>query len=175
MNLTSAFKTLAVALLTGLVASTALAQWQWVDADGKKVFSDLAPPAGTPDKNILKRPNMAQALPAAAAADGSATLPSQAPVAEAAAALKVGGKDPQLEARKKQADDEAAAKKKIGEEKVAKAKAENCDAAKRNLRTLDSGVRIASTNAKGEREMMDDSQLAEAKKRTQGIAQSNCQ
>ena len=38
------------------------AQWQWIDKDNKKVFSDQAPPSEIPDKNILRRPG---ATPAA--------------------------------------------------------------------------------------------------------------
>jgi hypothetical protein len=57
---------------------------------------------------------------------------------------------------------------------VAAAKADNCSQAKRYLTTLDSGVRIANTNAKGEREVMDDSKRAEEKKRAQGVAETSC-
>ena len=175
MKIPSALKPLTLALMLSLLAFNALAEWQWIDSEGRKVFSDRSPPPGTPDKNIIKWPVPALALsrePAAPAADSGAA-PSP-PVAVPAAVSKVSGKDPQLEARKKQAEDEADGKKKADEEKAAKAKAENCDSAKRYLATLDSGMRIASTNAKGEREILDDSQRADAKKRTQGIAQSNC-
>jgi len=37
---------------------SATAQWQWLDKDGRKVFSDRPPPADVPDKNILAQPNM---------------------------------------------------------------------------------------------------------------------
>ena len=166
MNFKPALKTLAVASLSACFALPALAQWQWIDTDGKKVFSDRSPPPGTPDKNILKRPGTAPVLASPPAADAAAAAPVAAP--------KVSGKDALLEAKKKLADDEAAAKKKTEEEKVAKAKAENCESARRYVTTLDSGVRIATVNAKGEREIMEDAQRAEAKKRSQVIAQSNC-
>jgi hypothetical protein len=63
---------------------------------------------------------------------------------------------PQLEAKKKQADEEEAAKKKADEDKVAAAKADNCERAKKGLSNLQSGARLSITNAKGEREVMDD-------------------
>ena len=173
MNFKPALKTLAVASLSACFALPALAQWQWIDNDGKKVFSDRSPPPGTPDKNILRRPGTAPVPAGPPAADGAAAA-SSAPAAANFAAPKVSGKDAQLEAKKKLADDDTAAKKKNEEEKVAKAKVENCESARRYLTTLDSGVRIASVNAKGEREIMEDAQRAEAKKRTQNIAQSNC-
>jgi hypothetical protein len=33
-----------------------LAQWQWIDKDGRKVYSDRSPPSDIQEKNILKRP-----------------------------------------------------------------------------------------------------------------------
>ena len=42
------------------------------------------------------------------------------------------------------------------------------------MRTLDSGVRIARTNEKGEREFMDDAARAAEAKRTQDIIASDC-
>lgn len=173
MTFKPALKTLAVALLSACFALPALAQWQWIDTDGKRVFSDRSPPPGTLDKNILKRPASATPVVSPLAADGAAAA-SSAPAAAQGAAPKVSGKDAALEATKKRSDEEAAVKKKAEEEKVAKAKADNCESAKRYLSTLDSGVRIASVNAKGEREIMEDAQRADAKKRTQDIAQSNC-
>ena len=44
----------------------AAAQWQWIDKDGRKVFSDRPPPAEVPAKSILKQPGGAPvARPAA--------------------------------------------------------------------------------------------------------------
>ena len=67
-----------------------------------------------------------------------------------------------------------AAKKKAEDEKVAIAKADNCLRAKAQVRTLDSGVRIARTNDKGEREFMDDAARAAETKRAQDIVASDC-
>jgi hypothetical protein len=175
MNFKPALKHIALSLVTTSFALSAFAQWQWIDKDGRKVFSDRSPPAEIKDKDILKRPGGRGSVAVVA---GSESAPATPAVAASAAvrgsALKLTGKDAQLEARKKQAEEEEAARKKAEEEKVATANADNCSQARRYLTTLDSGVRIAITNAKGEREIMDDSKRVEEKKRAQGIAETSC-
>jgi hypothetical protein len=173
MHFKPALKSIALSLATASFALSAFAQWQWIDKDGRKVFSDRSPPAEINEKDILKRP--AGRVAAAALTESGAVAPAASASASAkGSAPKLTGKDAQLEAKKKQAEDEAAAKKKVEEEKGAVAKADNCSQAKRYLTTLDSGVRIANTNANGEREIMDDSKRAEEKKRAQGVADSSC-
>ena len=99
-------------------------------------------------------------------------LPASAP--KSASTPKLSGKDAQLEARKKQADEEAAAKQKQEDEKQEKARADNCERARKGLVTMQSGVRISVTNAQGEREFMDDKARAVEGKHLQGIADSDC-
>lgn len=154
-------RTIILALAGASLSISAWAQWQWIDKDGRKVFSDRPPPASIQDKDILKR----------AAADNR---PAAVPVAAKASVPQLLGKDAALEARKKQAEDAEAASKKTEEEKIAKARAENCDRAKRGLASFESGVRIAVTNARGEREVMDDAARAVETKRLQAIASSDC-
>ena len=165
---------LVLTLASGSFAVTAVAQWQWVEKDGRKVFSDRSPPAEIQDKDILKRPpgavRTAVVTDATAAA---AAKPASAPLLKASAP-KLSGKDAELEAKKKKADDEEILKKKAEEDKLAKAKAENCERAKSSLATLQSGVRMASTNAKGEREIYDDAKRQSETKRTQDIIDSSC-
>lgn len=167
--------TLVLALTGGLFAVTAHAQWQWIEKDGRKTFSDRPPPAEIQDKDILKRPQgasrLSPALPAAETASVAAVKPAPA---LKASAPKLSGKDAELEAKKKKAEDDEAAKKKADEEKLAKAKAENCERAKSGLATLQSGVRMASVNAKGEREVYDDAKRQSETKRTQEIIDSSC-
>ena len=147
------------------------AQWQWVDKDGHKVFSDQPPPTEVPAKNILRRPmgkgSVAVTEPAPAASSASQAKP-------AAAAPKLSGKDKELEDKKKLAEAAAADKKKSEEEDAAKVRAENCQRAKLSKATLDSGVRIAQTNAKGEREVMDDAARATENKRLEKIIGTEC-
>ena len=151
----------------------ALAQWQWIDKDGRKVFSDRAPSTEVPEKNILKQPGLKAPSPAP---DADSTAAAAAPlVTNKAGTPKLSGKDAQLEARKKQAEDEENAKKKADEEKLAKSRADNCDRAKKGLVAVQSGVRLSVINTKGEREFMDDNERAKETKRLQAIADSDCQ
>jgi len=155
-----------VALLA--FSQIAFAQWQWVDNTGRKVFSDTPPPASVPDKDVLQRPGArAPAAPAPTPGDEAAT-------AAAPAAPKPPARDEQLEARKRQAEAAEEAKVKAEEARVAKLRAENCERAQRAKATMDSGVRIATTNAKGEREIMDDAARAAETRRLSDIMQRDC-
>ena len=162
---------LLIATLTG-ACGAAFAQWQWIDKDGRKVFSDRAPPADILDKNILKRP--AGRAPSAAPAEENAGSAEAAAPALPASGSKVATIDKELEAKKKQAADAEVAKRKADEERVTKAKIENCARAKQAKTSFDSGVRIARTNAAGEREIMDDAARAAEAKRIQGIINTDC-
>jgi hypothetical protein len=166
-----------LALVSAGLCTVAMAQWQWIDKDGHKVFSDRAPPPDVVDKNIVKRPaGRTASAPAAAPADGASTDAAQAAPAAAApaSAPKPSGLDKELEAKKKQAADAEAAKRKAEEERVTKAKIENCARAKQAKSTFESGVRVAKTNANGEREVMDDAARAAELKRIQGIIEADC-
>jgi len=165
---------LAMALVASCAAASA--QWQWTDKDGRKVFSDRAPPVDVLDKNIVKRPQgRASSTPApeAAAAGAEAAQGSPAPATPAAAAKGV-GVDKELEAKKKQAADAEIAKRKAEEERITKAKVENCARAKQAKTTYDSGIRISRLNAAGEKEILDDAARAEELKRIQSVIASDC-
>ena len=176
MDFKFASRTLLLALVSSSFTLTALAQWQWIDKDGRKVFSDRAPPSEIQEKNILKRPGGMSPPIAASISEGVMSAPAQAasaPIGKVTAP-RLSGKDAQLEARKKQAEDDEEAKKKLEEEKTTKARVDNCERAKRGLATIESGVRISVANAKGVREVMDDSARATEAKRLQGITESDC-
>jgi hypothetical protein len=159
----------AVACLA-LLALPAEAQWKWRDPSGHVQYSDLPPPLGTPDKEILARP-AAQQRAAAAALPASA---ASAPSAAASAALAPRMEDPGLEAARKQVEADKAAKAKADADKNAAIKADNCTRAKSQAASLDSGVRLVRTNKDGEREYLDDDQRAAESKRVQGIISANC-
>jgi hypothetical protein len=153
---------------------TVFAQWQWLDKDGHKVFSDRAPPPDIAEKNILKRP-----AGRSAPAQPQLTDPADAPVATASSmpanvAKPAGGVDKELEAKKKAAAAAEEAKKKAEDEKLGKARVENCNRAKAAKATFESGVRISRTNANGEREIIDDAARNEESKRIQGIIDRDC-
>ncbi len=150
----------------------AAAQWQWIDKDGRKVFSDRAPPPDIPAKSVLKQPGGTYAPAAAAAA-----APAAEPTASAAAsgnAARAPGKDKELEEKKAQAEAAEAAKKKAEEDKVAALRADNCSRAKQAKATFDSGKLLRQTNAQGELVFLDEAGRAAETRRIQGIIASDC-
>ena len=176
------------ALLFGLTLAATLAahaQYQWIDKDGRRVYSDRAPPADVPAKNVLSQPRGAQAVirgtPTAATSPvapvASAPAAAEAPGAGAArpvAAASAGGVDKALEEKKKKAEQAEAEKKKAEDAKQAAARADNCKRAMNAKANLDSGMRMARTNDKGEREVLDDAQRADELKRVNTIIAADC-
>ena len=167
------------AVMVIVFSLSASAQYQWLDASGRKVFSDQPPPASIPAKRILQQPGKASAAaPAAssAAEEKPADNPDVAnkPAAKATATEKKTSKDKDLEAAKKKLDDEAAAKKKAEDDVRDAAKADNCVRAKQAKTALDSGVRLNQFNAKGERVFMDEAARMVESKRIEGIIASDC-
>lgn len=151
-------------------SSAALAQWQWIDGTGRKVFSDTPPPANIPDKNILRQPGALTVAPPPAAVEAA----TGAVAGATPAAPRIPARDPELEAKKKQAEQAEEAKKKAELERVAKVRAESCERARKAKITMESGVRLATTNAKGERVIMDDQAKAAESQRMDSIIRSDC-
>lgn len=157
-----------------LCSTMAHAQWQWIGKDGRKVFSDQAPPAEVLEKNILKRPGGSNAAPAAVAAAATAAAGAAPAPRPAASGPRLSGKDAEIEKKKKEAAEAEEAKKKEEDEKFAKAKADNCERAKRSLANLTSGARIQTQNDKGEREFISDAKRAQDTARAQDLISSEC-
>lgn len=155
-------------------ALSASAQWQWIGKDGRKVFSDRPPPAEIQDKDILKQPGGKgrPVVPVESTEGAVAATPSGGKADPNMP--KISGKDTELQAKKKKLEEEEAAKKKAEEEKVAKGKADTCERAQKALASLQTGARIAATNAKGEREIMDDNARSAESKRLQSIVEADC-
>ncbi len=159
---------LAAALLLTLPAA-ADAQWRWRDKSGQINASDRPPPRDVPEKDILGRPNPVdtrRVVPAAAA--GEASAPTGTPAAAPTALER------EVQARKKSAEDEKAARSRADEERNANLRAENCRGARSQLTALESGQRIARTNDKGEREVLDDKGRAEEMRRAREVIASEC-
>jgi Domain of unknown function (DUF4124) len=161
-----ALRLLLAASALALVATAAQAQWKWRDKTGQVNVSDRPPPMDVPEKDILSRPTpeaqgrVAVAPPAASAASGAA--PAKGPL------------ERELDNRKRQAEQEQAAKAKAEEEKVAAQRAENCRRARGHLSALESGQRIARTNEKGEREILDDRGRADEMRQAREVITSDC-
>ena len=161
-----------------LVALPAEAQWKWKDKTGRVQYSDLPPPVGTPEQDILSRPTAplrrgtVNTIPAAPASAASASVAAASAAASSPLVPRV--VDPELEAKRKGVQAEQAAKNKAEEDRVAATKADNCARARAQLRTLDSGVRVARTNDKGEREFLDDKQRADETKHAKDAIAADC-
>ena len=162
----------AAAAVLVLVSMPAEAQWKWKDKGGRVQYSDLPPPADTPDQDILSRPTAPRRSGAAAAVTPSASAAS-APLLSSNTPVPK-GVDPELEAKRKKAEGEVAAKKKADEERVAAAKADNCSRAQTQLRNFESGARVMRTNEKGEREYLDDKQRADETKHAKDVIAADC-
>lgn len=139
-------------LLAALLASaTAYGQaYKWVDPDGKIRYGDTPPPG-------------ANATPLKPPPRPAATVEKKED--------KAGGKEKQLtpEAafRKRQQERQEAEQKAEKERADAQQKQQNCASAQTYLRTLESGQRIVSMDAAGERAYMDDGQRQQAIERAQ--------
>jgi len=164
---------LALTLSAGAVLCTpalASGQWKWRDANGSIQYSDRPPPQGTPESAILAKPRASTArivtqpveAPSAATSGSRATIPTG----------KAG--ENELDAKRRKAEEEEKAKQQAEEAKQAKERAENCERAKTYQRTLSEGIRISRTNAKGEREILDDKGRAEETQRAQDAIRANC-
>lgn len=158
-------RTLLLGTALALGCGLAQAQWQWVDETGRKVFSDTPPPAGVPDKSILRRPHERAAPPAVVEREAE-TAQAPAPAAPR--------RDDQLEARKKQAEEAEKAKQQAEMARIALIRQENCQRATRARATLASGVRASTTNARGEIEIMDDKARAAEVQRLERIMAQDC-
>lgn len=152
-----------------VVALPAQAQWKWKDRNGQTHVSDLPPPRDVPDKDVLQRPSEVRR-----AAASPAAAPASPPAASAAVAEAKPRVDPELEARRTQAEQQQKAKAKAEEERVAAQRAENCQRARQQIAGLESGIRLARVNDKGEREILDDKARAEEMQRARQVVASDC-
>ena len=151
----------------------AAAQWQWLDKDGRKVFSDRAPSNDVPQARILKQPSgqpAAKALPTAETGDGTEAAPAAAAPTPAAPS----GTDKALAAKKAEAEAAEAAKEKAAEAKRAAARADNCTRAQRAKTTLESNRPIRQTNAQGNDVILSADDRAAELRRIQDIINSDC-
>ena len=142
--------------VTCLFAAAAWAQtYKWVDKDGKVRYGDVPPPGA--DAQRLKAPS-GPAAPAPATAEKKGDKPLS----------------PEAAFRKRQEDAQKEQQKQAQAQQEAEAKRDNCERAQQQLRTLESGQRIARTDAKGERYYLEDAQIAQETQRARQLVQQNC-
>ncbi len=163
------FHTVALALLLLALAFPAQAQWKWRDAGGKIQYSDLPPPNGTPEKDILQRPAGLKPLIVVRPFGTPVAASAPAPVASGPSKAEL-----DQQAKQKQQEQDVAAKQKEEERKLALQRKDNCSRAQDNLKLLQDGVRLTRANAKGENVVLDERQRADEIQRTRGVMTSEC-
>lgn len=139
-------------------APHALAQWKWVDADGRVTYSDMPPPPGAKASRVTIRPdtsNPAPAPPPANAAGGS--------VAERAAGF---------EARRQER--EATQRRVETESRDAETLERACAQLRGSLRNLESGLRVSEQGADGEVRVVDADERAKRAEEIRQAIGANC-
>ena len=139
--------------------------YKWTDADGKIHYSDQPPPANAKEEVTIK--------PRKPSAPTTSAAPSASEKGAATARPKT-FIEQEAEFRKRQvetAEREAAAKKKAAE---AAEKKQNCEQARAQVKNLQSGGRMTRANAQGEREYLNDAQIAQEIERGKKTVDSWC-
>lgn len=138
-----------------LGSGPAHAQYSWIDAKGVRHFSDRPPPPSTPPHKILKAPGRPAAVAQPAAAE-------PAPAAEAPAPAKgprtLAQREEDYRARTKLREEQD--KKDAAQAQRRRDLSEHCRDAREMRAQVESGVRLAKFDAKGERSFMTDEERA---------------
>jgi hypothetical protein len=142
--------------LAVVLTSTASAEmYRWVDAQGQVHYSDTPPPAGAKSEKTL---------PTAPASPTSAGAPP----------AQKSWQEKDAEFRQRQTDEAAAQAKKQKEQADEQDRKRNCELARRNLETLQSGQRVWTTDSSGQAGIMDDAGRAKATAEAQKAVDSWC-
>jgi hypothetical protein len=162
-----------IALAAVLVSAPAWAQYQWREANGRMVYSDLPPPASVAPSAVLRTPTRTTDAQAATATevprDGGAPA-ANTKAASAAPSLN----DRELDYRKRRLERADAERKAAETAAQAKRQAAACDDARAEIRALESGQRIARVDERGERQILDDTQRASRLDAARQSVQENC-
>jgi len=151
-----------LALLLG--AGSAIAQmYRWVDANGKVHYSNTPPPGAK--TSVIKGPPAGGAAPADPAPAAGSKDAKKGPLTPA---------EQEQEYRKRQAAAGKSAEKAEAERRAKAERNEACERTKEYLGTLQSGQRIARTDAKGERYYMEEAQVAQEIAKAQQSMQQAC-
>jgi hypothetical protein len=163
--------TTALALAALSLAPVVFAQYVWVNENGVKQFSDMPPPTSIPKNRILKAPGTAPRTPS-----NSASTPTEASEGkDGSSAASAKDKAPMTTAEKnadfqKRKIEQTEKEKKAAEkEKTDADRAKNCERARSYNKILQSGARVTTTDKNGERQYLNDEQLAQEGKDTKRI------
>lgn len=135
-----------LALALSLSATALAQQYKWTDQNGRVQYGDTPPP-GVKATRLRGSSAPAPASPASAAKKDAKDSGKPLTPAEQEAAY-----------RKRQADAQKADEKQAQEAQNEQARRDNCNNSRQQLAELESGQRIARTDAKGERYYLEDEQ-----------------
>jgi hypothetical protein len=152
-------KLLAVLAALAFAAAASAQTYKWVDKDGKVRYGDQPPPG------VKATPLRGSSAPAAPAASADTKKDD-----------KKGAKplSPEAAFRKRQQDQKEAEEKASKERAEGDVRRQNCDVARANLRQLESGQRISSVNAQGERVFIEDNERVAQTQRAQKAVSEYC-
>jgi hypothetical protein len=149
-------------LLAWLAAASLPAQaqgsWIWLDAQGRKVFSDVPPPASVPEQRIQQRP-AGKLLPATSPPPST---PETAGMAVSAA--------PRQNPAPKSSPESGVPLYQRNEQALR----DNCRRARSALQTLNSGLRLMRLNEQGEQVELDATSRAQEIERMQQAERDHC-
>ncbi|MCP5264605.1 MAG: DUF4124 domain-containing protein [Burkholderiaceae bacterium] len=166
------------AIILGSCCATAMAQFQWRDGRGRMVFSDQPPPPSVPASRIIRNDmesfadragQQAAARRAAIASRRPARRDAPAKPANPTVVVETSGTKAAVGTEQAQ----AAAEKTAALERRARQQA-RCRELRENLQTLDSGIRVARVDARGEREFLDDLQRKHQRDTTVAALAKDC-
>jgi hypothetical protein len=160
---------LTLLLVTAVYATGAAAQWAWKEENGRVVYSDQPPPPNVKIQ-ILRQP--AGPAPETRSAGGADAGKAGADKGASSAPKTLAERD--MEFRKRQQERADAERKAQEEQQKSSARAADCERARGYLKALEDGVRIAKTDASGNREYLDDAQRAAETERARKMVDSLC-
>jgi len=158
-----------VALAAGLLLASAVQAagptWVWLDENGRRVASDMPPPATVPDQRILRRP-LASPLPSPALGAAPAATPAAAPAPPAPPVAGAAGTGRLTDEQLRQQV----------EQRNAQIRADNCQRARASLETLQAGASqpLYMVNEQGQRVTMDEAMRRAESVRLRQIVRDNC-
>lgn len=147
-------RTFLLIVAMGFAAGAFAQQFRWVDKDGRVQYGDTPPPGVKATR--LKPPPPGAAAPAPAAKKDGKPL------------------SPEAAFRKRQQEREEAEKKAAQASSDDATRRANCESAQGQIRQIQSGQRITSVNAQGERVFLEDAERARELERARRAAAENC-
>lgn len=148
------------------VLGTANAQlYRWVDKDGKVRYGDT-PPAGAKTSTVKPPPAPPEAADRdAKEGNGRKDAKKKEPLTAA---------EKEQDYRKRREEAQKAAEQEEEESRAKAARADNCNRAKEQLITLQSGGRIVRTSSNGELLFLNEAQVAQEVARAEQLARQYC-